>query len=594
VNREYGILNINEFNSTRKRMSVVVKCPDGLIKLYVKGADTVIFERLVAGSPNIAKTTHYLEEYANEGLRTLCLAYRVISQTEYEQWQQVYDVAAASLVERQKKLDEAAELIEKNLTLLGATAIEDKLQDGVPDAIHTMMEAGIKVWVLTGDRQETAINIGYSCKLITPDMNLLVCNEPTPEATKSYLEGKLASVKAVINNSVNSRVKVNLWERFLRNMKSSDNGKFNKDYGFDMEPMALVIDGGTLKFALEPSIAQTFLELAMVCKAVVCCRVSPLQKALVVKLVRKNVARSVTLAIGDGANDVSMIQAAHVGVGISGQEGLQAARSADFSISQFRFLRKLLLVHGSWAYSRIAKVIVYCFYKNITLYLVQFWFAINNGFSGQTLFETWSSVSSYNVLWTLLPPFVIGLFDQFLSANVLDRYPQLYRLGQTDTFYNNKVFFGWVINSFFHSLAIFYIWSFTLGESAVQADGHVLDNWAWGQMVYVTDLLTVLLKACLTIDYWVLFTFVGVFGSLVIFFALFPPVTCFNLVCHNWCQFGYLSRAIQSQLSDFWISHLLALPTVDSSCGKFARRYLEIVSYFNSVIKGHSNHDRIM
>ena len=146
--------------------------------------------------------------------------------------------------------------------------------------------------------------------------------------------------------------------------------------------MALVIDGKTLNFALEEDVREIFLELAMLCKAVICCRVSPLQKALVVKLVKDNVAGSVTLAIGDGANDVSMIQAAHIGVGISGQEGLQAARASDFSIAQFRFLRKLLLVHGGWAYSRIAKVIIICFYKNITMYMIQFWFALNNNFSG--------------------------------------------------------------------------------------------------------------------------------------------------------------------------------------------------------------------
>lgn len=145
----------------------------------------------------------------------------------------------------------------------------------------------------------------------------------------------------------------------------------------------MVIDGKTLTYALENDLKLIFLELATYCKAVICCRVSPLQKALVVKLVKKNVEESVTLAIGDGANDVSMIQAAHVGVGISGMEGLQAARSADFAIAQFRFLRKLLLVHGGWAYSRMAKVILYSFYKNVTLYVIQMWFAINNGFSGQ-------------------------------------------------------------------------------------------------------------------------------------------------------------------------------------------------------------------
>ena len=174
--------------------------------------------------------------------------------------------------------------------------------------------------------------------------------------------------------------------------------------------MALIIDGKTLNFALEEDVRETFLELAMLCKAVVCCRVSPLQKALVVKLVKDNVAGSVTLAIGDGANDVSMIQAAHIGVGISGQEGLQAARSADFAIAQFRFLRKLLLVHGGWAYSRVAKVIIICFYKNITLYLIQFWFALNNNFSGMVNICVDSSAQQHH-LANPLP--VTTLLDSF-------------------------------------------------------------------------------------------------------------------------------------------------------------------------------------
>jgi phospholipid-transporting ATPase len=150
----------------------------------------------------------------------------------------------------------------------------------------------------------------------------------------------------------------------------------------------LIIDGKSLSYALEDDIKFVFLELACLCKTVVCCRVSPLQKALVVKLVKTNVHDSVTLAIGDGANDVGMIQAAHVGVGISGMEGLQAARSADFAIAQFRFLKKLLLVHGGWAYSRLSKLILYCFYKNICLYFIQLWYAFDNGFSGQVRITT--------------------------------------------------------------------------------------------------------------------------------------------------------------------------------------------------------------
>jgi phospholipid-transporting ATPase len=286
--------------------------------------------------------------------------------------------------------------------------------------------------------------------------------------------------------------------------------------------MALVIDGKSLDFALEEDVKDTFLELALLCKAVVCCRVTPLQKALVVKLVKDNVAGAVTLAIGDGANDVSMIQAAHVGVGISGMEGLQAVRSSDFAIAQFRYLKKLLLTHGGWGYSRVCKVVVICFYKNITLYLIQFWFALNNNFSGMTLFETWSSVSSYNVIWTLLPPLAIGIFDQYVSARMLDRYPQMYKSGQSGAFYNHKIFIGWILNSFFHSLMLFYLWTWVLQDSDILSNGLVADNWAFGTMVYVTTIITVLIKHCLIVDSYVSFTVYSIFGSFGVFMVFFP------------------------------------------------------------------------
>ncbi|KAG6876279.1 hypothetical protein C0992_000210 [Termitomyces sp. T32_za158] len=285
---EFEILNVCEFNSTRKRMSTVIRAPNGKIKIYTKGADTVILERLSKNQPYTDKTLAHLENYATEGLRTLCLAYRDISEQEYQQWSAIYNQAAATINGRGEALDQAAELIEKELFLLGATAIEDKLQDGVPDTIHTLQMAGIKVWVLTGDRQETAINIGMSCRLISESMNLIIVNEGTARETEEFLTKRLNAIK---------------------NQRNSG----------ELEDLALIIDGKSLGFALEKEISQIFLELAIMCKAVICCRVSPLQKALVVKLVKKN-QKAILLAVGDGANDVSMIQAAHVGVGISGVE----------------------------------------------------------------------------------------------------------------------------------------------------------------------------------------------------------------------------------------------------------------------------------
>jgi phospholipid-transporting ATPase len=345
---EYELLAVCEFNSTRKRMSGVFRCPDGKIRCYCKGADTVILERLAPNNPHVDATLLHLEEYASEGLRTLCLAMREIPEQEFQEWWQVFDKAQTTVSgNRAEELDKAAEILEHDFYLLGATAVEDRLQDGVPETIHTLQEAGIKVWVLTGDRQETAINIGMSCKLISEDMTLLIVNEETAAMTRDNIHKKLDAIRT------------------------------QGDGTFGLDTLALIIDGKSLTYALEKDLEKNFLDLAVMCKAVICCRVSPLQKALVVKLVKRH-KKAILLAIGDGANDVSMIQAAHIGIGISGMEGLQAARSADIAIGQFRYLRKLLLVHGAWSYQRVSKVILYSFYKNITLYMTQFWVSENN------------------------------------------------------------------------------------------------------------------------------------------------------------------------------------------------------------------------
>ncbi|TBU23842.1 phospholipid-translocating P-type ATPase [Dichomitus squalens] len=487
---EYEILNVCEFNSTRKRMSTVVRCPDGRIKLFCKGADTVILERLSENQPYTEKTLLHLEDYATDGFRTLCIAFRDIPDTEYRQWVTVYDQAAATINGRGEALDKAAELIERDMFLLGATAIEDKLQEGVPDTIHTLQMAGIKVWVLTGDRQETAINIGMSCRLISESMNLVIVNEETAHETQEFITKRLSAIKS---------------------QRSSG----------DQEDLALIIDGKSLTFALEKEISKTFLELAILCKAVICCRVSPLQKALVVKLVKKN-QKSILLAIGDGANDVSMIQAAHVGVGISGVEGLQAARAADVAISQFRYLKKLLLVHGAWSYTRLSKMVLYSFYKNIVLYMTQFWFSFFNNFSGQIAYESWT-LSLYNVVFTVLPPLVIGIFDQFVSARILDRYPQLYMLGQRNAFFTRTQFWLWVGNALYHSIVLFGFSVILFWGDLKQATGFDSGHWFWGTTLYLAVLLTVLGKAALISDLWTKYTVAAIPGSFI-FTMLFLPL----------------------------------------------------------------------
>ena len=238
---EYELLAVLEFNSTRKRMSTIFRCPDGKVRCYCKGADTVILERLGKDNPITEATLQHLEEYATEGLRTLCLAMREIPEQELEQWLQIFDKANTTVSgNRAEELDKAAEIIEHDFFLLGATAIEDKLQDGVPDTIHTLQEAGIKIWVLTGDRQETAINIGMSCKLVSEDMTLLIVNEESSPATRSNVENKLSAI---------------------RNQAAG---------GHELETLALVIDGKSLLYALEKDMEKVFLDLAVMCKAVIC------------------------------------------------------------------------------------------------------------------------------------------------------------------------------------------------------------------------------------------------------------------------------------------------------------------------------------
>lgn len=493
---EYELLNLCEFNSTRKRMSGIFRCPDGRIRLFCKGADNVILERLSQQEeqPFVDATLRHLEDFAAEGLRTLCIATRIVPDQEYKAWASEYYEASTAMTDRSARLDEVAEKIERDLFLLGATAIEDKLQEGVPETIQTLQTAGIKIWVLTGDRQETAINIGMSCKLLSEDMNLLIINEVSKRDTRLNLQEKLAAIQ--------------------EHQHDAEDGSLDSS-------LALIIDGQSLSYALEPDLEDLFIQLGSRCKAVICCRVSPLQKALVVKMVKRKKKGSLLLAIGDGANDVSMIQAAHVGVGISGMEGMQAARSADVSIGQFKFLRKLLLVHGSWSYQRISTAILYSFYKNIALYMTQFWFVFANAFSGQSIIESWT-LTFYNVLFTVFPPFVMGVFDQFVSARLLDRYPQLYKLGQQKHFFNFKIFWSWIVNGFYHSALIFLCSFFIYKHGDQLPGGQVVNNWAWGTAVYTTCSLTALGKAALVVTLWTKFTLIAIPGSFLFWLAWFP------------------------------------------------------------------------
>ena len=344
--REYMVLNTLEFNSSRKRMSAIIRMPDGKIILFCKGADSIIYSRLKRGEQQQLRkvTAEHLEMFAREGLRTLCIAQKEIGEEEYQAWNKEHDVAAAAIIDREDKLEIVSDAIERDLDLIGGTAIEDRLQDGVPDTIALLADAGIKLWVLTGDKVETAINIGFSCNLLSNEMDLIVFKVPadSPGAAEAELDKHLASFNITGSDE---------------ELKAA-----RKNHEPPGPTHAIVIDGDALKLVLEEELRQKFLLLCKMCKSVLCCRVSPAQKAAVVQMV-KNGLDVMTLSIGDGANDVAMIQEADVGVGIAGEEGRQAVMSSDYAIGQFRFLQRLILVHGRWSYRRLAETIANFFYK---------------------------------------------------------------------------------------------------------------------------------------------------------------------------------------------------------------------------------------
>ncbi|CCD26492.1 aminophospholipid-translocating P4-type ATPase DNF3 NDAI_0H03190 [Naumovozyma dairenensis CBS 421] len=379
----------------------------------------------------IEKTIQAIDEFSMEGLRTLLFAYKWIDNEDYQEWEAEYHEAKTSLLNRKSKIDEVGGKIEENLTLLGATAIEDKLQEGVSEAIEKIRRAGIKMWMLTGDKRETAINIGYSCKLIY-DYSTVVILATSDDNIISKM------------NAISQEV---------------DSG--------NVAHCVIIIDGATLAmFESNPTLMSVFIELCTKTDSVICCRASPSQKALMVSNIRNTDKSLVTLAIGDGANDIAMIQSADIGVGIAGKEGLQASRSSDYSIGQFRFLSKLLLVHGRYNYIRTAKFILCTFYKEITFYLTQLIYQRYTMFSGSSLYEPWS-LSMFNTLFTSLPVLCIGMFEKDLKPMTLLAVPELYSMGRLSEGFNLMIFIEWVIQGTAYAILITFLNCIIWGETAL-------------------------------------------------------------------------------------------------------------------------------
>ncbi|KAL9646480.1 hypothetical protein ABK040_006474 [Willaertia magna] len=531
--KTYQILDIIEFSSDRKRQSVIVRNPEGRLVLYTKGADSAICPLLRSGQSNVEETIKHLEVFGNEGLRTLLCAKAYLGESEYQQWHNEYEEAKTSNVNRTENVERVGAMIEKDLELVGATGIEDKLQQGVADTIYELGNAGIKIWVLTGDKLETAINIGFACDLLNSTMTILTVEGTTFQEIKEFLEKAL---------------------------DGATRSKASEDL------LGLVVDGERLHVVLEdPVLRELFLHLSIKCRSVVCCRVSPKQKADVVLLIKQHVD-SITLAIGDGANDVSMIQSAHVGVGISGVEGLQAANSSDYSIGQFRFLKRLLLVHGRWSYRRVSKLVLYCFYKNSILYLTQLWFVFFTGYSGSSIHDRWT-IGLYNLIFSCMPILVLAVVDRDVPASVAEKYPELYFQGHKNAFFNAWVFIGWVANSLFHSAVCFFVPYFCLVGTKF-ADGQDIDTFSIGICIYSAVLVVITIKLALETYSWTWLHALFYIGSLAIWpIFIFSYGSLFYLFKYPYPFFSEFYDILQEYriffTSQFW---LVLMVTVALCC----------------------------
>ncbi|EQC38001.1 hypothetical protein SDRG_04431 [Saprolegnia diclina VS20] len=509
----FEVLHVLAFNSTRKRMSVILRSANGTIELLCKGADCTILDLCSDFGPQSkACILDHLQQFAVEGLRTLCFAKRVLTDAEYDAWKSRYKAAELLMEGRETSMDALVCEIEQKMIYVASTAIEDKLQDGVPETVTRLLRAGIKIWVLTGDKVETAVEIGRSCRVIGKDM-----------------------VEVVLQGSTVAELAKNLAQLQTRPMTA------------EAPRYALIIDGFSLSFALMPANRLHFLQFTLECAAVVVCRMSPLQKALVVELVKESVP-GVTMAVGDGANDVSMIRAAHVGVGVSGQEGHQAVRSADFAIQQFRHLDRLLLYHGRLSYFRVTQCINYFFYKNILFTAPQFIYGMYSLFSGTTYYSG-LYIQAFNMLYTAAPVVARAIMEKRLPDSLAQQFPELYFLG------NSNLLFSLPTTALISAIGVVHaivVTTFPLVILDAAQGVPYIDMYCDGVATYMSIILIVtLLISFETCNWtgWVTFSYVGS----IVFFALS------GLIYDGMTSDLYGAWARLTVAPTFWLTIALAL-----------------------------------
>nr|XP_058896441.1 probable phospholipid-transporting ATPase IIB isoform X2 [Kogia breviceps] len=441
----YCILQTFPFTSESKRMGVIVRDESTAeITFYMKGADVAM--------STVVQYNDWLEEecgnMAREGLRTLVVAKRALTEEQYQDFENRYNQAKLSVHDRTLKVAAVVESLEREMELLCLTGVEDQLQADVRPTLEMLRNAGIKIWMLTGDKLETATCIAKSSHLVSRTQDTHVFR-PVTSRGEAHLE-------------------LNAFRR--------------------KHDCALVISGDSLEVCLK-YYEREFAELACQCPAVVCCRCAPTQKARIVKLLRQHTGRR-TCAIGDGGNDVSMIQAADCGIGIEGKEGRQASLAADFSVPQFKHIGRLLMVHGRSSYKRSAALSQFVMHRGLIISTMQAVFSSVFYFASVPLYQGFLMVG-YATVYTMFPVFSLVL-DQDVKPEMAMLYPELYKDLTKGRSLSCKTFLVWVLISIYQG-GILMSGALVLFESEFV---HVV------AISFTALVLTELLMVALTVRTW--------------------------------------------------------------------------------------------
>ena len=469
---KYEIVTLLPFDSDRKRMTLAVR-EEGKdeILVYTKGADNIIYERSVE-----PKFQDEVNVFALAGLRTLVFSVRTLDSKASENWIQEFNAANSSIENRDEAIKQIAPHIESDLVCVGVSAIEDRLQPHIKDAIKWLRAAGISLWVLTGDKLETAIEIGKTSAVILPQSDMLIVSNENDDEIEKQIE------------------------------------KYALQFETFHEPV-LILTARATELVLT-KITDKFMPVALKCKSVIFSRVSPFQKASIVAAVKKQKG-TMTLAIGDGANDVGMIQEAHIGIGVMGREGSQAAQNSDFAIPRFHHLIRLIAVHGHWTISRFMKTAMFMLYKNFTFIMTYFWSSFDTMYSPTDFYDQFF-ISMFNLVFTLLPPFAYGFFERDMTEKALVKYPQLHRaVPNPMRFPHLLIYFAYAL---YQSLICYYAVRLACKDDGLQSNGN---------LSYMCVVLIVALQMAMWANDWNGF----IIGCLIVTYVLvFVVIICYSFI----------------------------------------------------------------